>query len=62
MFELKGKISRKFDNAISFLSGIIFYNAIITFLDGQWLIAIFSLISVFVALKIKHIFDLTLRE
>ncbi len=56
------KLTRTFDNAISFLSGIIFYNAVMTLIQGQILVAILSLAAVAVAFSTKRFFDWTTEE
>ena len=58
----KEKQSRAFDNAISFLSGIIFYNAVMTLLQGQILVSAMSFAAVIVAFSAKRFFDWTTEE
>ena len=58
----KEKMSRQVDNAISFLAGIIFYNSVFSLLQGEFIFSILSFCAVYMAFKIKYIFELSLEN
>lgn len=51
------KLSRNVDNIISFLSGIIFYNGVMTLLQGNIFVSIMSFLTIGVAILLKRFVD-----
>jgi len=55
------KLSREVDNLISFLSGIIFYNGIMTLSQGNLFVAILSFLTIIVVVLMKRFVDWTIE-
>jgi len=51
------KLSRNVDNIISFLSGIIFYNGVMTLLQGNIFVSIMSFLTIGVSILLKRFVD-----
>lgn len=58
----KTKLSGEISLAISFLSGMIFSNAIGAVLQGNYVVAMLSFAAIFVSLLMKKFVDWTVRD
>jgi len=51
------RFSKKVDDIISFLAGIIFYNGVMTLLQGNIFVSIMSFLTIGVAILLKRFVD-----